>query len=88
MGDVRDNIELIAHRNPGLATDWRIRLHHGARGIDEESPRIPDAVFQQLRAAPGPRAVEAQLRQTDWAEIWDWLSPEARAELLEMISGD
>lgn len=86
MGEMMKNLELIQHRNPGTASDWRLRLHFGAAQLDEESPRIPHRDLLRLRQAEHLDGFEAQIRETDWADFWAWLPPDARLTLFALIT--
>lgn len=72
-------------RNPGLRTDWRLRLHHGAARLDVESPRISDEELEALRQARGAADFEARVRETGWRALWMEMSGEVRGEVMRMI---
>ena len=85
MGEAHVNIELIQHRNPGTPCDWRLRIHHGRRGIDRESSRIDDDIFAWLREADFFAEFEGRVAETGWGSFWKWMPAEARGEIYQMV---
>ena len=87
MGVNIANVERIQHRNPGVASDWRLRFHFGDRGIDEESPRVTDAVHAWLCEARSFPDFEARVAQSAWAPFWDALPKDVRVAAFELCTG-
>ena len=87
MGDTPTNIELIQHRDPRTPCDWRVRTHHGLRGIDRESPRIDEDSFAWLCEADVFTELESRVAATDRGSFWKWMPAEARGEIYQMARG-